>query len=351
MIHWQAKPIDLRSLDIADWATLHRECDASPLLHPDFLLAALREYGGRNTRMWTCREGGRLLAAAVLRTDGPLRIGTFQPSQAPIGFWLQRRDVPTSDLVTALAARQPPWRLVLSITQQDPALLDRPADTKLLRTSDYIDTARITIATDWGTYWQARGSNLRQNIRKARNRLEKAGKCYELRTITAVDEMADAVRTYGEIESRSWKASEGTAVSPDNDQGRFYTDLLMRFARRDSACCYQLWIDNQVAATDLCILGRDELVILKTTFDESFKDFSPAFLMRETAFASLFGESRYKRIEFYGRVMEWHRRWTDEIRTMYHVTQFRYPGVMRGRLVFRTRDGDESTNRLRTDAL
>lgn len=325
MIHWQAKPIDLRSPDIEDWAKLHRECDASPLLHPDFLSAALREYGGRDTRMWTCREGGRLLAAAVLRTDGPLRVGTFQPSQAPIGFWLQRPDVPTADLVTALAARQPPWRLVLSITQQDPALLDRPADTKLLRITDYIDTARITVATDWPSYWQARGSNLRQNIRKARNRLEKAGKRCELRTITGVDQIADAVRTYGEIESRSWKASEGTAVSPDNDQGRLYTDLLRRFALRESARCYQLCIDDQVAATDLCILGRDEIVILKTTFDESFKDFSPAFLMRETAFASLFAENRFKRIEFYGRAMEWHRRWTDEIRTMYHLTSYRAP--------------------------
>lgn len=329
MLQWQAKPIDQSSPDIEDWAELHRACNASPLLHPDFLLAALREYGGRDTRMWSCRKDGRLLAAAVLRTDGPLRIGTFQPSQAPIGFWLQRPEVPTADLIAALAARQPPWRLVLSITQQDPALLDRPADTKLLRTSDYIDTARITIATEWGTYWQARGSNLRQNIRKARNRLEKAGKRWELRTVTAADEMADAVRTYGEIESRSWKASEGTAVSPDNDQGRFYTDLLMRFAQRESARCYQLWIDDQVASTDLCILGRDEIVILKTTFDESFKDFSPAFLMREAAFATLFGAGRCKRIEFYGRTMEWHRRWTDEIRSMYHVTSYRIPVLAR----------------------
>lgn len=339
MIHWQAKPIDLRSPDIEDWAKLHRECDASPLLHPDFLSAALREYGGRDTRMWTCREGGRLLAAAVLRTDGPLRIGTFQPSQAPIGFWLQRHDVPTSDLVTSLAARQPPWRLALSITQQDPALLDRPADTKLLRTSDYIDTARITIATDWPSYWQARGSNLRQNIRKARNRLEKAGKRFELRTLMAADEMANAVHTYGDIESSTWKASEGTAVSPDSDQGRFYTDLLTRFAQRDCARCYQLLIDDQVAATDLCILGREEIVILKTTFDEAHKDFSPAFLMREIAFSRLFSEGRCRRIEFYGRVMDWHKRWSDESREMYHVTMYRNRRLPK--LLLRLRRGRE----------
>ena len=329
MLQWHAVPLAPSTPHIADWEHLHRECDASPLLHPDFLLAALHEYGGGYNRLWTCQKGDRLVAAAVLRTDRPLRIGTFQPSQAPIGFWLQRPEVSTAELVAALAAKQPMWRLVLSVTQQDPALLARPADTGRLRTSDYIETARIAIATDWITYWQGRGSNLRQNIRKARNRLEKAGKMCELKVITAAEEMPDAVRTYGEIETRSWKAAEGTAVSPDNDQGRFYTDLLMRFAQRASARCYQLWIGGRVAATDLCILGREEIVILKTTFDEAFKDYSPAFLMRELAFAALFDEGRCRRIEFYGRVMDWHRRWTDDIRTMYHISSYRIPALSR----------------------
>lgn len=325
MLRWQSRPIDSTAPDLADWVELHHECAGGPLLHPDFLLAALREYGGRHTRLWTCRMGNRLLAAAVLQTDGPLRIGTFQPSQAPVGFWLQRHEVTTAELVSTLAARQPLWRLVLSVTQQDPALLKRPANAGLLRTSDYIDTAKISIVTDWPTYWQARGSNLRQNIRKARNRLEKADKRFEVRTIRAAGQMANAVRTYGEIESRSWKAFRGTAVAPDSDQERFYTDLLTRFAQRERALCYQLWIDDKVAATDLCVLGREEIVILKTTFDEAFKEFSPAFLMREIAFTDLFKAGWCRRIEFYGRVMEWHQRWTDEIRTMYHVTHYRIP--------------------------
>lgn len=327
MQKWHAKPLSDLSPDIAEWVELYEKCCRSPLLHPDFVLACLREYGDSRTRLLACRDGDKLLAAAVLHGDGPFRIGTFQPSQAPIGFWLQRPDVPTTQLLSTLPATQPPWRLVLSVTQQDPDLLRRPLDSVKLLTSDYIDTARITISTTWNEYWQARGPNLRQNIRKAKNRLEKAGKQFELRTLTAEPEMSEAVRIYGEIESRSWKASQGTAVSPINDQGRFYADLLKRFARRGRARCYQMIIDNQVAATDLCVLGDEEIVILKTTFDDAFKDYSPAFLMREASFSRLFEEGGLKRIEFYGRVMDWHLRWTNETRKMYHITSFRFGGI------------------------
>lgn len=335
MQKWHVKHLRWDSPDITEWVDLYQECGRSPLLHPDFLLAALREYGDTSTRLLACRDGNRLLAVTVFRSEGLFRTGTFQPSQAPIGFWLQRPDVSTAHLLSTLSSTQPPWRLVLSLTQQDPDLLPRTTDAGTFRTSDYIDTARITIASSWDDYWRSRGSNLRQNIRKAKNRLEKAGKHFELRTLTAKSEMSDAVRVYGEIESRSWKASKGTAVSPENDQGRFYTDLLNRFALRGKARCYQLIIDGQVAATDLCVLDDEEIVILKTTFDEAFKDYSPAFLMREASFLGLFEESWCKRIEFYGRMMEWHTRWTDEVRTMYHLTKFSYSSLAVIRCAFK----------------
>jgi hypothetical protein len=47
--------------------------------------------------------------------------------------------------------------------------------------------------------------------------------------------------------------------------------------------------------------------------------------MREEACRRLFEEGRIRRIEFYGKVMEWHTRWTDEVRTMYHLNYYRWP--------------------------
>jgi hypothetical protein len=49
--------------------------------------------------------------------------------------------------------------------------------------------------------------------------------------------------------------------------------------------------------------------------------------MREEQFAQLWAEGRTKRIEFYGKVMEWHTRWTEQARTLYHATLFRWTAV------------------------
>jgi hypothetical protein len=49
--------------------------------------------------------------------------------------------------------------------------------------------------------------------------------------------------------------------------------------------------------------------------------------MREETTRLLFDEARYQREEFYGKVMEWHTRWTDEVRSMYHITHYRWPAL------------------------
>ena len=68
-------------------------------------------------------------------------------------------------------------------------------------------------------------------------------------------------------------------------------------------------------------------MILKTTYDETVKTSSPAALMRQEAFKALYDSKRTKRIEFYGKIMEWHSRWSDEARTMYHINCYRWPFV------------------------
>lgn len=324
---WRLTLVSAESPELEDWSAFYREEGGTPLLHPDFLRASLAAFGGRGMRLGICSRRGEIVAACILESVDTTRITTFQPSQAPIGFWLQRDELPMEDLLRSLSASLPPWILSTAVTQQDPELLARPESRGRLNVSDYIDTARISIDSDWDAYWSARGSNLRHNIKRANAKLASAGKIPELRIITEPSEMPSAVAIYGDIESRSWKAAGGTAIEVGNKQARFYADLLTRFAARGRARCYQLLIGGRTAAIDLCVCGHDEIVILKTTYDGEFKDFSPAFVMRELAFRRLFAEPWCRRIEFYGRVMDWHLRWTDEVRRMYHVTSFRYAGV------------------------
>jgi hypothetical protein len=45
--------------------------------------------------------------------------------------------------------------------------------------------------------------------------------------------------------------------------------------------------------------------------------------MHEEAFRGLFAEQSVRRIEFFGKLMDWHTRWTGEVRTLYHVNYYR----------------------------
>ena len=140
-------------------------------------------------------------------------------------------------------------------------------------------------------------------------------------------EVAEAIVQYGKLESAGWKAEGGTAISADNAQGRFYRAVFESFCSKGLGRIYRFSLDGKVVAMDLCLIGGGALVILKTTYDESLKSISPAFLMRHRYLQSLFAETGIDRIEFYGKVMEWHLRWTDEVRTLFHVNRYRWQWV------------------------
>ena len=107
-------------------------------------------------------------------------------------------------------------------------------------------------------------------------------------------------------------------------------------SHRETAFCAagqgQIWalkLGEQVVAVDLCIQSRGTLVILKTAYDPEYRSFSPAFLLKQDAFEQIFQEGEIERIEFYGRLMEWHTRWTEQARVLYHLNLYRWNWVPR----------------------
>ena len=329
---WIVVPASQFGAQMARWNTLHATGAASPLLAADFVAALLSSFAdGRELLAWHDTDG--ITDAMTVLSPGGFGVWhTFQPSQAPVGLWLQRDDGAPGPLLRPLLARLPGPALLVGLTQCDPALMARPADAACLRTADYIRTARITMrgAGGFDAFWEARGKNLRSNLKKQRNRLRQEGVTARLDICRAPEQMAQAVADYGRLEGSGWKAAGGTAVDAANAQGQFYRAMLEAFAARGAASVYRYWLGDQLAAMDLCVEGGDCIVVLKTAYDEQLAgQLSPALLMREEACRQLFDDERFARIEFYGRVMEWHLRWTNEVRTMYHLNGYRFPGLAR----------------------
>ena len=162
-------------------------------------------------------------------------------------------------------------------------------------------------------------------MRKQRNKLTAEGTQILMRVLTAPEDMADAIARYGVLESSGWKATEGTAIHPDNPQGHFYIQLLQNAAKHGEAAVYEYFFNEKTVALNLCVQRSKTLVILKTTYDETIKNYSPAFLLSQDEVEQVFGQGVIKRLEYYGRIMEWHTRWTDNKRTLYHLTCYRWP--------------------------
>jgi hypothetical protein len=332
---WTIVPARDFARHAARWERLHAAGSASPLLAVDFVQALLDAFGtGRELLAWHGREDddGDTDAMTIVVPSGFGIWDTFQPAQAPVGLWLQVDTRPADGLLAGLLQALPGPALMVGLMQCDPMLMARPDDDAPsgARSFDYIRTARITVQGSFDDYWNGRGKNLRNNLKKQRNRLRQDGIATRLEIVRAPELMAGAVADYGKLETSGWKAGEGTAVDAANDQGRFYRAMLEALARRGAASVYRYWFDGpdgpRLAAMDLCVEGGNCIVILKTAYDETLgPQLSPALLMREEATRGLFDARRFERIEFYGRVMEWHTRWTDEVRTMYHLNGYRWP--------------------------
>lgn len=329
-IHWENLPASSLHQEaelLPAWDRLNTVRGDLPFLTGDAIVSTLKILGDGNERLLVGYDGTRVVAMFLLNRLGKFQWRTFQPSQLPLGAWVADADLQLLDIAHSLLRGPLGFCLGLSITQVDPLIAPRAQDSSDSHHTDYIDTGWIDIEGSFDEYWSARGKNLRQNMRKQRVKLAADGVRLSMHVLRNHAEMASAVARYGSMESSGWKAQKGTAIHPDNAQGRYYRELLEHASHRGEAVVYQYLFDDCVVAMNLCLLRHGTLVVLKTTYDESIQTYSPAFLLRENELQEIYREGQIKRVEYFGRLMEWHTRLTDKKRTLYHLTVYRWPFV------------------------
>lgn len=326
-LHWtDLAPTELAGTGpiAAEWDRLNSARLDLPFLSAAAMAAALSAFGQGRERLLVGRQQGRAVAMFLVAPAGRWRWATFQPSQLPLGAWVAESGWSLEALTRSLLRGPLGTCLVLSITQVDPLAEPRGEQQPAHHYGDYIDTAWVDIEGSFADYWAARGKNLRQNLRKQRNKLAAEGVQTQMRVFTAAEDMAPALARYGAMESAGWKAGEGTSIDAGNVQGRFYTSLFVEAAGRGEARVYEYLFDDRSVAMNLCLLRGGVLYVLKTTYDESIKLFSPASLLREDELQSFFAGGEVRRIEYYGRLMDWHSKLTDRKRSLHHLTVYRW---------------------------
>lgn len=312
------------------WDNLNAARERLLFLDARVISIALDVFGNNNERLLVGRKSGRIVCMLILVPQGKFRWISFQPSQIPLGAWVADAGLSPLEITRSLCRGPLGLCLSVSLTQMDPLLTVREADESDSETADYIETGWIDIAGSFDEYWAARGKNLRQNMKKQRNKLQAEGLETRMLTLTAQEDMAAVIERYGSLESIGWKSGRGTAIHHDNDQGRFYRAILEYAATANEAIVFEYYFGDRLVAMNLCLLRDGILVILKTTYDESVPSaFSPAFLLQQDELIQFFGEGKIIRVEYYGRLMDWHTKWTDKKRTLFHLTTFRFSAIKR----------------------
>jgi CelD/BcsL family acetyltransferase involved in cellulose biosynthesis len=312
----------------ADWERLAARYHHAPFLRADFVRPLIESFATGREQLVKVTEGDQVVALGIF--VGRLgRWETFQPSQLPIGCMVAGVGVEWSSLLETIGCALPGLALGVGAKQQDPLLTPRPDDDSNINTLDYVSTGSIDVLGSFDDYWSSRGKNLRHNLRKQRRRLADDGVIATVEVVTLPKDVAQAIADYATLESAGWKAVGGTALSVENQQGRFYRAMLERFCARGRGRIYRYRLSGRVVAVDLCIESEDVLVMLKGTYDEAVKGVSLSSLMREEVFREIWSSGRIRHIEFYGRFTEWQTRWTEQTRKMYHVNWYRWPAVVR----------------------
>jgi hypothetical protein len=310
----------------SEWDKLVNRWYRVPILSAKFVESCIEYFASDDVMIGAAVDNGNVAAFIFLKPHKLGTLQTWEPSQAPLGLFVFDPDWPLNDFFGALFS-QFRARFMIGVTQQDPLFVNASKFPDTAEPIPYIDTPWIDCETSFDSYWQSLGKNIKRNTRKDLNKLKAQEISPRLEIITKPELVAEAIRMYGLLETGGWKGNENSAVAADNKQGQFYRSILEKFCRDGNGYIFQYFYGDELAASDFGIANDQCIVILKTTYRQTSRDTSPAQLLRYAYFPYLFERFSGGRIEFYGRAIDWHARWTRQTRRLYHINVYRYTAV------------------------
>jgi CelD/BcsL family acetyltransferase involved in cellulose biosynthesis len=323
-----------RFLELYDnWAIHIDEAPlGNPFLHPDFMHTAIEHFGKDRVRILQGTEDGqaRFLLPITRRMHGCWR--TFSPSQLPVAPIYDNGEHGQPFDLEGIFAALSPGTVMFEILNYDPDYA--PAIHCGARPSErirYGDTICIDGHARFSEYWDSRAKKLRDNIRRYSRRVANAGMEISLAIAESPAEAQRALAMYGEIESAGWKGNAGTAISSENAQGRFYSEVLERFSARRRAKIFELKFNETTVASRIAITHNETVFFLKTTYLQDYAKYSPGRLLLHATIRHCFDTGDYLRMEFCTNANRDMLQWGSVSREIAHLNIFRNDSVRRSK--------------------
>jgi CelD/BcsL family acetyltransferase involved in cellulose biosynthesis len=324
--------------DAAAVEALAREWNAftqslQPTLAHDWNVAALRASPAHAPRVVVVRRGLRPVAIAplVLVQAGGiarLEIAAARAAYEPTGF-LYLDAAALEALCNAVVKLRLPVELRrLPVGSAEVRLFAAAAAKhgKLL-TLGAAPAPFVAIDRSWESFENGLSSRRRQDYRRLRRQLERAGTVsFDVSSPgpdTVAAELADSMR----VEAAGWKGREGSALATHATLGVFFMELARRLAVRGTLRIASLRVDGKSIATQICIEDGDRWWVLKIGYDESWSDYSPGVQLMWDVLRHAFSRGLAS-AELLGTAEAWLGTWTTHERS--YCTLALYPWTLRG---------------------
>lgn len=148
---------------------------------------------------------------------------------------------------------------------------------------------RIRIETSWEGYLATRSKHAQKEWRRKRRRLAEAGEV-EMRLVASPDALPRALDDVLAIESHSWKHDSGTSFLRESGVESFYSRLAEVCAARGWLRLHLLYLDGRPAAHCYAVVYGNELLALKTSFDQRLAHLSPGLALMLSLCENAFGD-------------------------------------------------------------
>lgn len=126
----------------------------------------------------------------------------------------------------------------------------------------------IAFDQDWDDYLRSQGGHFRKRLTKLARTITELGtiRCECMQGTKAAD---IGMRAFVEIDKSSWKATSGETIA-DDSVGSYYDSLVKRFSDAGLCHIWVLFINEEPAASFICLTHRQVIYLIKTSFKQIF---------------------------------------------------------------------------------
>jgi CelD/BcsL family acetyltransferase involved in cellulose biosynthesis len=171
---------------------------------------------------------------------------------------------------------------------------------------------RIPVRGTFDAWLHAIGDNMRVNLRKARNRLERlhpGGLAF--RFLAGADATEAPLEGFAAMEASGWKGEVGGALAASPPKMELYRRLARRFAARGWLEWHFLDVGGKPAAAHMAVRMGRTLVMFRICYDEGLGKFMPGNLLIRESVERAFRDRDTDAIDFV-QTQPWQKNWRME---------------------------------------